>query len=1837
MSDAATLELNRPEVKKGSREVEPKEVLLKKLLNLHREHLKMLPKEGADFFSTPSVKEQKQGERIMDEENPEASLKNIAESEPAKIQESIVFSNIQESYANLTKQEVTDLVNLCVEEDIMSKFGAEFDERIVGYFLRSLVDSHPDEVIATIGNGLPENKTVSTEQMQRIYSLIITSSDTDSLIEKTNFLSTMTTGNKLDDTIAVKNAALFCFRTGAMSKSMLLWAKEDDIFKAATQKDVSALKELAKAPQLLIKGDVTVEEITSVTEELNSLIALAETRDKADASLYLNSYDAKNLIEEAILDTDKVIEDSTLLLIKDEDFSGSDIAELIKTALKYHDWDSLNPKLKDALEEAFPLKEYKPGDFAMIISSYTSLPETDGARKDLPQFIQEYYSKPENQEVFIKFKDIIGHYYLDGAPLKNFLEKGFSSLPPFVSEKVKSFMQEGKMDVSDLSIFILNKLYSSVGFFDHSPDVTVDKATGSSVFTDLVNKDIWNIILKADDDTLFKSFSKNSFALNEGIFRDKDGNVYHLSYLDCMPEELIQRLKGCLTSEQDTQELLSLDKLDGKKLETFKFAIDDDFIKRFHAKDRINLLVKITGRYDHAMRSYSMLQRFQSENDINNAVIHKDGQEFLDSSYIKSLIKFIAKDYVTTNSSFIPDIKEALEVYNRLGMIDLSATSPYDIQDRQIFSLILSGEHNYIIRNYITKDPSNKEINIDFDNLFKDFSITDIEENGILKQKVSLNKESIPSILRNNNNGIDLLLNSADQGYVSYEELAGITYNDNRINLQRRLDLFGEIFKRNPIITSPDILKDFDIKEGIENGQKTTRYILKQSKIIDLIANHGETESMVKAGLTDYKTIVSAILRCKYDKEYKVHLLNRIRQETDIHKILGTVTLVKKMKLLDKDGLKDLERVYSSTTKDDPEFKKQSLDFIFAVLIGGEAKTKMLPKLFENAPELIANEGIRQFILPFIDTLAPLSKQKIQMLLNFQNIVKDVGISANEFSVMTRFIKNLPQVPEADDALDLVADVIYTKKKQIDILKEALSSEDYKEEDSRKNALRFILEASTKDLSEIQLERIPDLIRNTSMLIKKWETRSLVFEHFDKLATLSKEQIAPFVEVINRINDSPSQEIQKLKKQLLDQIMETNDPVLAFNRIEDVFIKNNLPLVGKVFKIFDILHPHDVLKGKLKTGSSPMLSRSEYIRGDYDRQKDIIFRDLIKVHILSGNLSLRDYATALSEGAEVLDEVMANGELSEREERMLSSFLDKMDTLYANSTLGRNSEIERQHSAIDLREKSKEILTNFGVKEGQTVSDRITEMFLRSIGVESVEEMLELMNRAKKEADIRNREQLKQVTDGHLTIKAGDMLKGVGDGYFEDILQNGSVAKEFLGKDSTSDGTPLDTDLSLILPQDAESFSTAFSHTLATSYGQILLGIRNRGQFVITTADSKPDIKYDAKHYELFPVSGKIGDRHYGIRTGFASTEIDFVIAMDTIISDRRKLENIFYDIAENGFYIPVVDSAGKVIFTPEMYDEYRHVFDGVSRYSESGIRILTSNSEKAEDLSLSEEVVAKHKENVSHLLQEIKDNIPVLDNVKGKVRESIQAVLDKYQVKLREEFEMDIRRADLLDTGSTGRYTNIPGDCDFDLMLLLYSNDFKNVQEIFKALKEKLKPKKDDSHSNETEGYYQVRAKSTREVVEEPIDIDIGITRSSELKTFGSQDAISTKLDWIRKNLGDDAYFEVITNIVLAKKILKEGGAYKKVEHGGFGGIGTENWILQHEGNMLLAFKSFWNAAHDKSGNTLSFEEFKKRYKILDAGTNIKFTSHDNFVHVLKENGYQQMLKVIGGYLKFI
>lgn len=363
--------------------------------------------------------------------------------------------------------------------------------------------------------------------------------------------------------------------------------------------------------------------------------------------------------------------------------------------------------------------------------------------------------------------------------------------------------------------------------------------------------------------------------------------------------------------------------------------------------------------------------------------------------------------------------------------------------------------------------------------------------------------------------------------------------------------------------------------------------------------------------------------------------------------------------------------------------------------------------------------------------------------------------------------------------------------------------------------------------------------------------------------------------------------------------------------------------------------------------------------------------------------------------------------------------------------------------------------------------------------------------------------------------------------------------------------------------------------------------------------------------------TGVLGEDHYGIRTGFASSEINY------IVMENYDLK-VGLEIAMNGFYIPIANKEGKIIFTPKDYDELRARMSGLSYFGE-------------QNYSFSENLVT---EETTYLAQQLEQsNYEV--QVKGtKINEIIRKSLNELGLHLKATIDGNLTEGfvELINTGSTGRGTNIPGDGDFDFVMRLDKRILSNPSKLHELKQIILKNLgKDNSFELIGTGGFKLKNVPITNAVN--VDIEITFAQKTDKVSYSTDMALQDRLTTIKRT-DPEKYKYVVANILLAKQVLKQAEAYKpnrgEIPQGGLGGVGIENWILQNGGSFIDAAKSFVEAANEKS-----FEEFQSSYPIWDFGENHLAERrgqyyHDNFVsNNMSTDGYKKMVQVLKEYLK--
>ena len=197
--------------------------------------------------------------------------------------------------------------------------------------------------------------------------------------------------------------------------------------------------------------------------------------------------------------------------------------------------------------------------------------------------------------------------------------------------------------------------------------------------------------------------------------------------------------------------------------------------------------------------------------------------------------------------------------------------------------------------------------------------------------------------------------------------------------------------------------------------------------------------------------------------------------------------------------------------------------------------------------------------------------------------------------------------------------------------------------------------------------------------------------------------------------------------------------------------------------------------------------------------------------------------------------------------------------------------------------------------------------------------------------------------------------------------------------------------------------------------------------------------------------------------------------------------------------------------------------------------------------------------------------------------------------------------------TGSTGRFTNIPGDGDYDFMWRIDGNILESYgKSIMSLLDRGDNPLIHyDSADQDSKRIDLNIRKGIMRVGDRDIEIDISPRQLlNNIET--SSDAVLLERLTIMEEQDPQKYREVITNILAAKTMLKKAKCYKKHSgtthsQGGLGGVGVENWILQHGGSLVEA------ARGGHAGKPVDFAKFKSQYQVWDYGENYMTNDADD------------------------
>lgn len=228
--------------------------------------------------------------------------------------------------------------------------------------------------------------------------------------------------------------------------------------------------------------------------------------------------------------------------------------------------------------------------------------------------------------------------------------------------------------------------------------------------------------------------------------------------------------------------------------------------------------------------------------------------------------------------------------------------------------------------------------------------------------------------------------------------------------------------------------------------------------------------------------------------------------------------------------------------------------------------------------------------------------------------------------------------------------------------------------------------------------------------------------------------------------------------------------------------------------------------------------------------------------------------------------------------------------------------------------------------------DRFTDRVKRVLFAYQLQQTVERSRdiSQKEQADSRNQSLVRQ---GATVIQQGDFLHGTAFDSLASILQDGNVAGEARRASSRADSYPYNVDFGII--NGAETIQEKIESTISFrgygtggskgGAGQIMLVYKRSPESWMAGQETSP-----SKHHAL-------------IFGGIPSTEITGIVLTDP----SATLSAVSRTVVENGFYVPLYDRQGTILFTP---DQYRQMRDDLNMSVQIPPENIVDSSVKAED-----------------------------------------------------------------------------------------------------------------------------------------------------------------------------------------------------------------------------------------------------------------------------------------------
>lgn len=351
---------------------------------------------------------------------------------------------------------------------------------------------------------------------------------------------------------------------------------------------------------------------------------------------------------------------------------------------------------------------------------------------------------------------------------------------------------------------------------------------------------------------------------------------------------------------------------------------------------------------------------------------------------------------------------------------------------------------------------------------------------------------------------------------------------------------------------------------------------------------------------------------------------------------------------------------------------------------------------------------------------------------------------------------------------------------------------------------------------------------------------------------------------------------------------------------------------------------------------------------DAEGKIEVLFRlnDQIK-ELLAPQSPLHNYAD------KIIEDIINSSNPEETINKYTSIFMNGLSKFYqkciqvVRTNLG--NELAIGQSSADVRPAILEVFG--GEKDYPDTTFSSLELEEKIKILENILKRAEALSQNYKYiADGRNREWIKtfyqkSTVDKGIRVnilnEVGTMIHGASVGDLSAILTNGNIARECILQKSSLDAAPFHVDFSEVTSEAQKYEQTESIKSLGgTSYGDGLILVYQTEREQTGDYDSKELAKdeisdqsyvYDLGNWpEKFsrPDLGVVpGGRHSGVLGAIPSIEISGIIINEVMVGQRELDYNQYIvdtemKIVENGFYIPVFDAQGHLLFSPEEFEQ---------------------------------------------------------------------------------------------------------------------------------------------------------------------------------------------------------------------------------------------------------------------------------------------------------------------------